>query len=98
MALVLAGLLLLLKPLVYQLLLRGVSETPALAWNLGFRLGQCSEFALLIAFLASSLELLSDDAATLIQATTIITLIVSSYIVVLNFPTPIAIREALRRD
>ncbi|MEE4202138.1 MAG: cation:proton antiporter [Halieaceae bacterium] len=97
-AVVLAVTLLVAKPLIYQLLLRGVSETPALAWNLGFRLGQCSEFALLIAFLASSLELLSDDAATVIQATTILTLIASSYIVVFNFPTPIAIRDELRRD
>jgi hypothetical protein len=41
---------------------------------------------------------LSAKANTLIQATTILTLLISSYIVVLNFPTPIAIKEALRRD
>ncbi len=90
--------LLAIKPVVYHLLLRGVSESPGLAWNLGFRLGQCSEFALLIGVLALSNGALSTEANTLIQATTILTLLASSYIVVLRFPTPIAIREELRRD
>ena len=97
-ATVMAVLLLGLKPLVYHLLLRGVSESPKLAWNLGFRLGQCSEFALLIGVLALSNGALSSEANTLIQATTILTLLASSYIVVFNFPTPIAIKEELRRD
>lgn len=90
--------LLALKPLIYNVLLRGVSESPKLAWNLGFRLGQCSEFALLIGFVALNAGALSPEASTLIQATTIITLLASSYIVVLNFPTPIAISDRLRRD
>lgn len=97
-ALTMAVALLATKPVVYYLLLRGVSESPSLAWNLGFRLGQCSEFALLIGVLALSNGALSTEANTLIQATTIITLLASSYIVVLHFPTPIAIREELRRD
>lgn len=97
-ALVLALVLLAIKPLAYQMLLRGISERRELAWNLGFRLGQCSEFALLIAFLGSSLGHIGKDAATVIQATTILTLVISSYIVVFNFPTPIAIRDELRRD
>lgn len=97
-AVTLALVLLLIKPLVYQILLRGVSESPRLAWNLGFRLGQCSEFALLIGVVALEAGHLSPEANTLIQATTILTLLVSSYIVVTRFPTPIAISDALRRD
>lgn len=93
-----AVVLLTLKPLIYNVLLRGVSESPKLAWNLGFRLGQCSEFALLIGFVALNAGALSPEASTLIQATTIVTLLASSYIVVLNFPTPIAISDRLRRD
>jgi Kef-type K+ transport system membrane component KefB len=93
-----AVVLLALKPLIYNVLLRGVSESPKLAWNLGFRLGQCSEFALLIGFVALNAGALSPEASTLIQATTIVTLLASSYIVVLNFPTPIAISDRLRRD
>jgi len=97
-AVTMAVVLLAIKPVTYHLLLRGVSESPKLAWNLGFRLGQCSEFALLIGVLALSYGALSTEANTLIQATTILTLLASSYIVVLHFPTPIAIHEDLRRD
>ena len=97
-ALLLSALILALKPLVYRFLLAGVSEKRSLAWDLGFRLGQASEFSLLIAYVAVGSALLSEQASLLIQATTIITLLVSSYIVVLNYTTPIAISNHLRRD
>ena len=87
-----------LKPVVYRYLLGGMSESRNLAWDLGFRLGQASEFSLLIAYIAFDLALISQDASLLIQATTILTLLASSYIVVLNYPTPIAISDRLRRD
>jgi len=97
-AVVIAAALLTLKPVIYHGLLRGVSESQKLAWNLGFRLGQCSEFALLIGMVAFQTGVLSETGNTLIQATTILTLLVSSYLVVFNFPTPIAISDELRRD
>ncbi|MBL6697559.1 MAG: cation:proton antiporter [Luminiphilus sp.] len=97
-ALVIATVLLALKPALFHVLVRGVFDEPKLAWNLGLRLGQCSEFALLIAFLGLSNGILSAPAATLIQTTTVVTLLVSSYLVVLTLPNPIAIRERLRRD
>ena len=89
---------LIFKPVVYRLLLRQVSERRELAWSMGFRLGQASEFSLLIGYVALSHNLLSASGAVLIQAVTILTLLVSSYIVVLNFPTPIAVSDRLRRD
>ncbi len=97
-ALLLAALILGLKPVVFRFLLKGVSVKRTLAWNLGFRLGQASEFSLLIAYVAVSSSLISQQASQLIQATTIITLLASSYIVVLNYSTPIAISDRLRRD
>ncbi|MFT4520223.1 MAG: Kef-type K+ transport system membrane component KefB [Halioglobus sp.] len=97
-AILLSALVLGLKPVVYRFLLKGVSEHRTLAWNLGFRLGQASEFSLLIAYVAIGGALISEQASLLIQATTIITLVASSYIVVLNYPTPIAISDRLRRD
>ncbi len=97
-ALILAALVLVLKPVVYRFLLKGVSEKRILAWDLGFRLGQVSEFSLLIAYVATTGKLISAEASLLIQATTIITFVVSSYIVVLHYPTPIAISDRLRRD
>ncbi|MCX2981354.1 cation:proton antiporter [Halieaceae bacterium IMCC14734] len=97
-AVVLAVMALALKPVVYRFLLKGVSEKRTLAWDLGFRLGQMSEFSLLIAYMAAGSALISQQASSLIQAATIITFVLSSYIVVLNYPTPIAISDRLRRD
>lgn len=97
-AIVLSALVLAIKPITYRFLLKGVSEKRSLAWDLGFRLGQASEFSLLIAYVAIGSALISEQASLLIQATTIITLLVSSYIVVFNFATPIAISDRLRRD
>ncbi|PLW68896.1 cation:proton antiporter [Pseudohalioglobus lutimaris] len=97
-AIVLAVLVLAVKPITYRWLFKGVSEQRSLAWDLGFRLGQASEFSLLIAYVAAGAALISAEASLLIQATTIITLLASSYIVVLNYPSPIAISDRLRRD
>jgi len=97
-ALALSALMLALKPVTYRFLLKGVSEKRILAWDLGFRLGQVSEFSLLIAYVAAGGALISSEASLLIQATTILTFVVSSYIVVLNYPSPIAISDHLRRD
>lgn len=97
-ALLLGILVLTVKPVVYRFLLKGVSEQRNLSWDLGFRLGQTSEFSLLIAYVAVGNELISQQASILIQAVTILTLLASSYIVVLNYPTPIAISDRLRRD
>ncbi len=97
-ATLLAALVLGLKPVVYRFLLKRVSEKRVLAWDLGFRLGQASEFSLLIAYVAVGSAMISEHASMLIQATTIITFLVSSYIVVLNYPTPIAVSDKLRRD
>lgn len=97
-AVLLAGIILVLKPLVFRFLLRNQSEHNTFAWNIGFRLGQISEFSLLIAFVATNASLISEKASTLIQATAIITFLVSSYIVIFNFPNPIAVSDKLRRD
>jgi Kef-type K+ transport system membrane component KefB len=97
-ALILAAAMLALKPTVYHLLLRGQRESQTLCWDIGFRLGQNSEFSLLIAYVAFHTQLIGNNASHLIQATAIITFLVSSYIVVFNFPSPIAISDKLRRD
>lgn len=97
-ALVLAGAVLILKPVIFRYLLGNMSERPALAWDVGFRLGQISEFSLLIAFVAFERSILSEQGSLLIQATAIITFALSSYIVVFNYPNPIAVNDKLRRD
>ena len=97
-AALLAAAVLILKPLTFRLLLGRFSETPRLAWDVGFRLGQISEFSLLVVFVAIESALLSERASLLVQATAIITFVLSSYIVVFNYPNPIAISDRLRRD
>lgn len=97
-ALVLGGLMLALKPVVFRFLLGHLSESKPLAWDVGLRLGQNSEFSLLIAYLAVSATLIGKEASHLIQATAIITFVISSYLVIFNIPTPIAINDKLRRD
>ena len=97
-ALFLAGAMLALKPVVFRFLLRGMSESDRLGWETGFRLGQISEFSLLIAFIATAENLIGNHASHLIQATAILTFLVSSYLVVFRYPTPIAVTDELRRD
>ena len=97
-ALLLAILALSLKPVVFHYLLRRFSERNRLAWDAGLRLGQISEFSLLIAFVATQSGLIGEVASLVIQAAAIITFVISSYIVVLFCPTPIAINPKLRRD
>ncbi len=97
-AMILAAAMLLLKPGVFYILLKRLSEKKRLAWDIAFRLGQISEFSLLIAYVATGTALIGKEASHLIQATAIITFVVSSYIVILNCPTPIAISDKLRRD
>lgn len=97
-ALILAAAMLILKPLIFRFMLRRMSESSALGWETGFRLGQISEFSLLIAFIATAENLIGEGASTLIQATAILTFLISSYIVVFRYPTPIAVSDKLRRD
>ncbi len=97
-SLVLAALILLVKPVTFRFLLHRQSENVGLAWDIGFRLGQISEFSLLIAFVAANAALIGERASVLIQATAIITFLISSYIVIFNYPNPIAVSDRLRRD
>lgn len=97
-AVALAAAMLVLKPLVFTRLLRGSGEAKARAGEIGVRLGQVSEFSLLIAALALDLGVIGARASFLIQTTTLITFIASSYYIVLRYPTPIAVSDALRRD
>ena len=97
-ALMLAALALTVKPVVFRFLLLRFSEKNRLAWDAGLRLGQISEFSLLIAYVATQSEMIGETTSLIIQAAAIITFLVSSYIVVMLCPTPIAINPKLRRD
>ncbi len=97
-AIVLACLVVVLKPVIFRFLLLRIKEENSLSWEVGFRLGQTSEFSLLIAYVAAGSAMIGTNASHIIQATAILTFLLSSYIVLLNFPSPIAIKDELRRD
>ncbi len=97
-AVLLTVVVLLLKPLLYARLLIAVGESKSLSWEAGFRLGQTSEFSLLIAFIAVTQGQIGVVASHVIQATAILTFLISTYIVVFRYPTPIALSDRLRRD
>ena len=75
-----------------------MSESESTSWEIGYRLGQISEFSLLIAFVATTQAIISQYASHLIQATAIITFLISSYLVVMKYPTPIGNSDKLKRD
>jgi len=97
-ALLLSALILLGKPLLFRFLLRRSGESSGRALEVGVRLGQISEFSLLIAVLALQQSVIGEQASYLIQLSTLITFMVSSYVIVRRYPTPIAVSDRLRRN
>ena len=98
-ACVLAAFALVLKPIIYGTLLHKLGhEEDSHAKEIGFRIGQMSEFSILLGALALNVSVIGERAAYLIHVATIITFIISSYIVVFKFPSPMALSDRLRRD
>ena len=97
-ALALAALALLFKPWVFRFLLSRAGEDPQRSMEIGVRLGQISEFALLVAVLAQANGVIGERASALLQAASILTFIASGYWVVMRYPTPVAVNERLRRN
>ncbi len=88
----------LVKPTVFKMLLVRAGERRRVSAEIGVRLGQGSEFSLLIAVLAFQSGFIGERASYVIQLSTLLSFIVSSYWIVMRYPTPIAVRDSLRRD
>lgn len=97
-ALALAAAALLIKPFVFDRILERWHERPDMSRQIGVRLGQISEFSLLVAVAGLETGVLSGQASYAIQAATILTFIGSSYWIVLRYPTPVAVSDRLRQD
>lgn len=95
---IIALIMLACKPVVFSWLLKKSGEVGGLPNEVGVRLGQVSEFSLMIAVLALNTGAIGAKASYLIQTTTLITFIVSSYVIMLSYPTPIAVSDRLRKD
>ena len=87
-----------IKPLLYQNLMRFSKETRERSTEVSLRLGQMSEFSLLIAVMASQLAIIRAEVSYLIQIATLVSFVFSSYYIVARYPTPIALNDKLRRD
>ena len=88
----------LIKPAFYRLLLRFSRESSGRSSEVAVRLGQMSEFSLLLAVLATEMKLIGEQAGYLIQFATLLTFVISSTWIVMKYPTPIALNDKLRRD
>lgn len=97
-ALLLAGLSLAVKPVVFRLLLVRTGETERRSREVGVRLAQISEFSLLIALAALHAGVIAARASYLIQLAVLLSFVLSSIMVVRSYPTPIAVSDRLRRD
>jgi len=97
-ALLLAAIALCLKPWLFSKLLIYSGEEKERAKEVGVRLGQMSEFSLLIAMLAMDLAVIGSHASDLIHLATVITLMISPYLIMTRYPSPMAMSDKLRRD
>jgi len=97
-AIIFGALLVPLKAYIFRLSFRFSGESRSMSKELAVRLAQSSEFSLLVAFSALSLGVMTAQVAMVIQFATIVTFIVSTYWVVLKYPTPISESPALRKD
>jgi len=97
-AMLLALLAIIIKPLVFRALFLRAGKKKYVSLEVGFRLGQISEFSLLIAVLAVQSGYIRENTSYLIQLATLLTFIISSYVIVLRYPTPMAVSDRLRRD
>ncbi len=97
-ALILAALIIALKPVTFSVLLRASGQDRHRSLETGVRLGQGSEFSLLVAALAMEIGVIALETGALIQTVVLMTFLVSPYLIVMRYPTPIGLTKELRRD
>ena len=96
--LIISVLLMLAKPLIFNWGFKAIGEKPEHSAQLGVRLGQASEFSLLIAISALASGLIEERSSYLIQLVVVLTFVASTYWVVFAYPTPISYKSGQRKD
>ncbi len=86
------------KPVLFRWGFKLTGEKDYIATELGIRLGQASEFSLLVAYSALLSGLIDQRSSSLIQAVVVITFVISTYWVINRYPTPISAEASQRRD
>lgn len=82
----------------FRTLFRFVGEDKKFAHETGARLAQASEFSLIVILAELQAGLIGDRAFQLVQLVTVLSLILSSYLVVTHFPSPLASNPKLKQD
>ena len=78
------------KPVIFRYLFTSTAgEEIAPAWELGIRLGQISEFSILVAEIAERSNVIDANAAFVIKGTTMVTFFISSMWVTRYYRTPV---------
>lgn len=95
---VIALILVLAKPFIYRWGFNLSGEKDYVSKELGIRLGQASEFSLLVAYAALASGLIDQRSSYLIQTVVILTFVISTYWVINKYPTPISSEASQRRD
>ena len=96
--LIITALLMVAKPVIFNWGFKAIGEKPQNSAELGIRLGQASEFSLLIAFSALASGLIEERSSSLIQLVVVLTFVASTYWVVSSYPTPISYKSSQRKD
>lgn len=96
--LIITVLLMVAKPLIFNWGFKAIGEKAKNSAELGIRLGQASEFSLLIAFSALTSGLIEERSSYLIQLVVVLTFVASTYWVVSAYPTPISYKSGQRKD
>ena len=96
--LIITALLMVAKPVIFKWGFKAIGEKPNNSAELGIRLGQASEFSLLIAFSAMASGLIEERSSYLIQLIVVLTFVASTYWVVNVYPTPISYKSGQRKD
>ncbi|MCP3908895.1 MAG: cation:proton antiporter [Oceanicoccus sp.] len=96
--LIITALLMAAKPIIFKLGFKAICDKSHNSAELGVRLGQASEFSLLIAFSAMASGLIEERSSYLIQLVVVLTFVVSTYWVVNRYPTPISYKSSQRKD
>ncbi len=96
--LIITALLMVTKPVIFNWGFKAIGEKPKHSAQLGVRLGQASEFSLLIAFSALASGLIEERSSYLIQLVVVLTFVASTYWVVNAYPTPISYKRGQRKD
>ncbi len=96
--LIITTLLMVAKPVIFNWGFKIIGEKPQNSAEIGVRLGQASEFSLLIAFSALASGLIEERSSYLIQLVVMLTFVASTYWVVNVYPTPISYKPDRRKD